>query len=122
MTVLKINNVTMPSPKASGFKVTEEKIWSKNTKRNNKGYMVGTIIAIKKTIDIDFPILTYEQVAKISAETSNKNKPFVPVYFNDGNGWEFTANCYFGSVPIPVYGTYGGVTKIDGYTLSAVER
>ena len=122
MAVLKINGVQMPTPKASGFNVTEEKIWSKNTKRNNKGKMIGTIIAIKKTIDIEWNMLTYNQVKKINNETSDIGKPFVNVYFNDGNGWEFSAECYFGSVAMPVYGTYNGVTRIEGYKISAVER
>lgn len=122
MAILKINNVLMPCPKANGFTVTKEKIWSKNTRRNNKGNMVGTIITIKKTIDIQFPMLTHKQIEKISNEISNISKPYVPVYFNDENGWEFTARCYFGSEPEPVYGTYGGVTRVEGYTLNAVEQ
>lgn len=122
MAILKINNVVMPSPKPEGLTITEEKIWSSNTRRNNKGNTVGTIIAIKTTMDITFPPLTYKEIKKIEKEVSNISKPFVPVYWNDGNGWEFTKTFYFASSPKPIYGTYGGSTKIIGYAISAVQK
>ena len=58
----------MPSPIEEGFTYKEEKIWSDNAGRNNKGDAIGTILAIKKTIDIQFPLLDHKTIEKINNE------------------------------------------------------
>lgn len=122
--ILKINGVVMPSPLEDGFTPKEEKIWSKNAGRNNKCKSIGTILGIKKTIEIKFPNLSYKEVAKINNEVSNVSKPYVSVYYDSqmGDGMVFDGMCYFDSVATPVMGFRNGETIIKGYTLTAIEQ
>ena len=72
---LKINGTTVPSPSANGFTVSKNKIWSRNTGRNSQGDMVGTIIAIKTSVDITWNVLSPSEVALIDSLVSDVSYP-----------------------------------------------
>lgn len=122
--ILKINNVVMPSPIEDGFTYTEEKIWSENAGRNNKGDAIGTILAIKKTIDIQFPLLDHKTVDKINNEVSNISKPFVSVLYDSelNDGLKFEGKCYFASVAVPIKGFRNGKSIVKGYKIQGVQK
>ncbi len=114
----------MPSPIEEGFTYKEEKIWSDNAGRNNKGDAIGTILAIKKTIDIQFPLLDHKTIEKINNEVSNRSKPFVPVFYDSelSDGLKFDGKCYFDSVAVPIKGFRKGKSIVKGYKLTAIQK
>lgn len=120
--VLKINGKTMPTPKHNGVTISENKIWSTNTGRSMNGEMQGTIIAIKKKAEIEFPLLTPTQVNLINNEVSNISKPFIPVEITYPTGGTKTFNAYAGDIAYPVYGLVKGVHCVVGFKLDLIER
>ena len=120
--VLKINGKTMPTPKHNGVTISENKIWSTNTGRSMNGEMQGTIIAIKKKAEIEFPLLTPTQVDLINNEVSNVSKPFIPVEITYPSGGTKTFNAYCGDVAYPVYGLVKGEHCVVGFKLDLIER
>lgn len=122
--ILRINGVDMPIPIENGFTIGEQKIWSQNAGRNNRGTSIGTIITIKKTIEIEFPPLNHSQVKLINEQVSNVSLPYVSVYYDSelNDGLEFDGTCYFDSIAVPVMGVRNGKTVVTGYKLSAIEK
>lgn len=84
--VLKFDDVEMPTPKFNGFKVGKNKIWSKNAGRNGYGEMVGTIIAIKRKIEITWPVLEAEKISVIDDIVSNPNIPYHKIDYTNEQG------------------------------------
>lgn len=123
MSTLKINGVSVPSPSANGFTVSKNKIWSRNTGRNSLGAMVGTIIAIKTSIDITWNVLSPSEVALIDSLVSDINHPFTTVEFIGADGVTTTKTVYFSDVSYPIYGTnMYGEKIITGTQLSGIEQ
>lgn len=120
--VLKINGVLMPTPKHNGVTISENKIWSTNTGRAMNGEMQGTIIAIKKKAEIEFPLLTPTQVDLINNEVSNVSKPFIPVEITYPSGGTKTFNAYAGDVAYPIYGLVRGKYCVVGFKLDLIEK
>ena len=120
--VLKINGVSMPTPKHNGVTISENKIWSTNTGRSMNGEMQGTIIAIKKKAEIEFPLLTPRQVDLINNEVSSVSKPFIPVEITYPSGETKTFNAYCGDVAYPVYGLVRGEYCVVGFKLDLIEK
>ena len=120
--VLKINGKTMPTPKHNGVTIRENKFWSTNTRRSINGEMQGTIIAIKKKAEIEFPLLTPTQVDLINNEVSNVSKPFIPVEITYPSGGTKTFNAYCGDVAYPVYGLVKGKYCVVGFKLDLIEK
>ena len=117
---LEFNGIAMPIPKAEGFTIGKNKIWSKNAGRNDLGTMVGTILAIKYKVEIEWPPLDTKQIELIDNIVSDINNPFTQIRFTNERGEVTEITAYFGDATYPVYGTniYGkqimtGV-KIDG--------
>lgn len=75
---LYINGVRMPDPALEGVTVSREKIWSSNTGRTASGKMAGTVVAVKTTLKIKWPVLTPAQVATIEGAVSDPDSPSVP--------------------------------------------
>lgn len=120
--ILKINGVTMPTPKLNGVNYSENKIWSTNTGRNMNGDMVGTIVAIKKKVEIEFPVLTPNEVKLINTQVSSKSNPYVPVEITSPMGGTETFTCYFGDLVYPVYGLIKGEYCVNGFKLDGIEK
>lgn len=68
--VLKANGAVLPSPVR--IRADDELIWSENTGRDSSGDMVGTIIAQKKAIEVEWGILTAAQMKQITDNVSGK--------------------------------------------------
>lgn len=119
---LTINGVAMPAPKIGGLKIKPEKIWSKNTGRSAATTMVGTILSIKRTVDISWPPLTTDQVAAIEAVVSNKDLPFVPMTYTDQTGKLHTMQVYFGTPSYSCFEWINGQWKVTDATVSGIEQ
>ena len=120
---LTIDGVVMPAPKApGGMKIKEEKIWSQNTGRTAAATMVGTILAIKRTVDISWPPLTVEQVNVIEAAVSDRTKPFSLMSYTDQTGIRHAMNVYFGTPSYSCFAWIKGQWKVTDVTVSAIEQ
>ncbi len=119
---LKINGITMPQPKIGGLKIKSEKIWSKNTGRSASTTMLGTILSIKRTVDISWPALSTEQVASIEAVVSNKDLPFVPMSYTDQTGNVHTMQVYFGTPTYSCFEWINGQWMVTDVSVSGIEQ
>lgn len=120
---LTVDGVALPAPKApGGMKIKEEKIWSKNTGRTAAATMIGTILAIKRTVEISWPPLTVEQVSSIEAAVSNRSRPFSLFAYTDQTGTRHTMNVYFGTPSYTCFNWISGQWKVTDVTVSAIEQ
>lgn len=122
VTDLKIDGVVIPAPKVKGMQIKPEKIWSKNTGRTAATTMVGTILKIKHTVDIEWPPLTVEQVRLIESVVSNEDKPFVSMEFTDQTGQTKTMTVYFGTPTYTDFDWIGGQWMVTDAAVSAIEQ
>ena len=60
----------------NGYTYSRNKIWSKNTGRNDYGEMVGTIVDIKDKVELQLPPLTGEQALLLDNVVSDIDNPF----------------------------------------------
>lgn len=119
---LKINGVTMPTPALEGLTISTEKIWSSDTGRTSAGKMVGTIVAVKTTISITWPVLTMDQVAVIEAAVSDQDAPFVPIQYTDMTGQTVTKTVYFGTPTYTVYSWADGLQYVESVKVEGIEQ
>lgn len=120
---LKFNGIDMPVPKQNGFKITKNKIWSANTKRNDNGGMVGTIIAIKRKIEIEWAVLTPEQVKRIDDVVSDASMPFTSISYRDEQGGTTEMTAYFGDPTYPIYSlNVNGKQLLTGVKVNGIEQ
>ncbi|MCD7735318.1 MAG: hypothetical protein LUH48_09390 [Clostridiales bacterium] len=110
VTDLTINGVVMPDPALEGLSISSEKIWSSDTGRSSSGKMLGTIVAIKTTVKIKWPVLTMAQAKLIEAAVSDEDNPFVPMTYTDMTGETVTKTVYFGT---PSYTVYSGADNLQ---------
>lgn len=109
--ILKINGYDMPNPLAEeGYKITKNKIWSADTGRTKSGKMVGTIIAIKPQLTIQFEPLTEAQVALIDSQISDITNPYQTVEYWDETGGYTTATVYWDDPTYSATPVNGGKT------------
>lgn len=119
---LYIDGKKMPDPALEGVTVSREKIWSSNTGRVASGKMVGTIVAIKTTLKIKWPVLTPDEVATIESAVSSQGSPFVSVKYTDATGSTVTKTMYFGTPTYTVYSWANGTQYIKDATVDAIEQ
>lgn len=122
VTDLYINGTKMPDPALEGVTVDREKIWSSNTGRTTSGKMVGTVVAVKTTLKIKWPVLTPAQVAVIEGAVSDPDHPFVSVHYTDVTGAEVTKTMYFGTPSYTVYSWANGIQYIKGASVDGIEQ
>ena len=120
--ILKFDGVTMPTPKFNGFKISKNKIWSRNTGRNGNGDMVGTIIAVKRKIEIVWPILNARDIKAIDDIVSSVT-PYHKVEYTDESGETTVITAYFGDATYPVLGTkIYGQQLLEGVGINGIEK
>lgn len=120
---LTVDGVAMPAPKApGGMKIKAEKIWSQNTGRTAAATMVGTILAIKHTVDISWPPLTVEQVGAIEAVASDRARPFRLMSYTDQTGARHLMNVYFGTPSYTCFDWINGQWMVTDVAVSAIEQ
>lgn len=121
VTDLTIGGVAMPTPALEGLTITREKIWSSDTGRTASGKMVGTIVAVKTKISIQWPTLTMEEVETIENAVSSTT-PFVTMTYTDMTGSAVTKTVYFGTPSYTVYSYADGVQWVKDVTVDGVEQ
>lgn len=117
-----VNGVVLPAPKVGGMAIKQEKVWSANTERTADATAVGTIIAIKTTVEISWPPLTPEEVAQIESVVSNKELPFAPMSFTDQTGKKHQMNVYFGTPAYSAFDRINGQWMVTDAKVSAIEQ
>jgi hypothetical protein len=116
MITIKANNVTLPSPTA--IKTSDEIIWSANTGRSSTGKMIGDVVAEKKTIDINWGVLTKAEYESIK---SNLRSGFHPFKLSiDGD--ETTITSYRSALAGELLGTHGGVTYYKSVNVTIIQQ
>lgn len=118
---LSIDGVALPSPKKDGVTVTEEKVWSSNTGRSASAKMLGTLVAIKTTVKIDWPDLSPAQAALIRSVVSNPSSPFSLLKYTDIDGNTVEKTVYFGT-PTYTIRTIRGGGRVANISVSGIEQ
>ncbi len=119
---LYINGTRMPAPKHQGVTISTEKVWSADTGRTASGKMVGTLIATKTKVKLEWPPLTMAEVALIEAAVSNANSPFVPMRYTDMTGQTVTKTVYFGTPTYTMYSWAAGIQYVTDVSVDAIEQ
>lgn len=122
VTDLTISGVIMPTPALEGVTISSEKIWSSNTGRTASGKMAGTIVAIKTTIKIKWPVLTPSQVSVIEQAVSDPEHPFVPITYTNMQGRKVTKTVYFGTPSYTIYSLADGFQYVTGVEVEGIEQ
>lgn len=116
-TYLKAGNVALPAPVK--ISVSDEILWSSNTGRStDSGKMIGDVIAEKKTIDIEWGILTAAEMKTIS---KNLKSGFYPVSFYD-NGEMLSITSYRGTLKKEYLGYIGGTHYYKNASVSIIQQ
>ena len=117
-----VDGVTLPTPALEGLTITTNKIWSANTGRlENTGEMAGTIVALKRKLEIKWPDLPMEAVEIIEAAVSS-TVPFHELQYTDMAGRTDTIQVYFGDPTYTIYSYSPGVQRVRGVQVSAIEK
>ena len=117
---LVIGGVIMPTLKKEGLTISKEKIWSSNTGRSASGDMIGDLIAIKYTLDCEWPPLSREQAAVVDSAVS---PAFFNVTFTDpGSNSRVTKRMYAGTPTYPVYSYVNGVKTYSGVKVTLIQQ
>lgn len=116
-TYLKAGTVALPAPVK--ISASDEIIWSSNTGRStDSGKMIGDVVANKKTIDIEWGILTATEMKTIS---DNLKSGFYPVSFYD-NGEMLEITSYRGTLKKEYLGIIGGVHYYKSASVSIIQQ
>ena len=129
-----INGVTVKEPARGGVVITEEPVWAPNTGRSQTGKMTGDIVAWKRTFEVSWAPLTFEDTNTIlrAIETA---PAFFPITFtNTRNGQVIsggeltmtatleTATVYASSIPRTVASLSNAYRRHAGVTITFIER
>ena len=90
--ILKSGNTALPSP--TSLTVNDEVIWTSDTGRTLSGYMMGDVVADKKTVGIKWEFLTEDEEVLIK---NTLTSGFIPLTFHD-DGLDITIESYRGTL------------------------
>lgn len=119
---LYVDGVQLPTPALEGITFTSNKIWSSNTGRlEQSGLLAGTIVTIKKKLEIKWPPLSWEQVATIENTVSTMT-PFHTLTYTDMTGATTSMTVYFGDPKYTQYSWAEGRQFVLDVAVSAIEQ
>lgn len=122
VTELYVDDVQLPTPALEGLTITTNKMWSANTGRlENSGEMAGTIVAIKRKIEIKWPDMSMAD-AKIIEKAVSSMTPFHTLVYTDMTGTTNEITVYFGDPTYTIYAYSPGVQRVSGVKVSAIEK
>lgn len=103
---IKVGGTILPSP--TNADLTNEQIWSSGTGRSVKtGEMLGAVVAIKRTIDVEWQWIKHSEFLKIQNALSSGF--FGPVVYENTEGSE----------SITLSAAYrGNISRVDGGTIN----
>lgn len=99
--ILWSGSTVLPAP--SSLSVANELIWTSDTGRSLSGYMIGDVVAEKKTLSIKWEFLTEAELIVIQ---NTLIAGFFPFSFHDG-GVDFTIESYRGTLTKEHIGNLG---------------
>ena len=120
----------VPKPSADGWSVSEEKVWSSNAKRTSSAEFHGTLVDVKTTIDMAFPVdTTPAQMRKLlkyaspeGTKTQLNQKKYVYIQFTDPRGVTKTKKFYFGNPRFDAHVFINGKMLWSSIQIQAVEK
>ena len=114
--------VDMPTPAHGGMAIADEPIWSSNTGRGSTGAMSGDIVAWKRTIDMEFPPLSFTE-SKLLRDTLRNAGEFFDIRFRDFDTttWE-TVKVYTANLPRTIYSLAQGLRYHTGVKIQLIEQ
>lgn len=118
-----IDGVEIPF-KYNGYSLQKNKIWSANTRRNNNGDMVGTIVKIKRKIVGTLVPIEPNVAALLDSKLASTTEFFTCRYL-DVDGTNKTMTAYLGDIEYPFLGTNidgHGKTLIKDIQVSVIEK
>lgn len=119
---LVVDGITLPTPALEGLTISTNKIWSASTGRlENTGEMAGTIVAIKRKVEIKWPVLTMEKI-RIIEDVVSSPEAFHTMTYTDMTGQANTITVYFGDPSYTVYSYSNGVQLVKNASISAIEK
>lgn len=125
---MKINEITVATPKHGGVVITDEPIWASNTGRSATGKMIGDIIAWKTTIAVTWPPLSFKDTETIRNAIMNA-EPFFKIQYYDFNTDPNTKEpviqekiVYASNIPRTMYSLAKGYRKQTDVTITFVEQ
>lgn len=117
-----VDGVALPTPALEGVTITPNKIWSANTGRlENSGEMAGTIVAIKKKVEIKWPPLSLEDTQIIENAVSS-TVPFHNLKLTDMTGRVMEFIAYFGDPSYTIVSYSKGMQWVKDASVSAIEK
>lgn len=117
-----VDGVQLPTPAKEGIKFTVNKIWSSNTGRlEQTGILAGTIVCIKRKLEITWPSLTWSQVQTIENAVSTLT-PFHTLTYTDMTGAVTSMTVYFGDPGYTQYSWADGMQWVNDVSVSAIEQ
>ena len=119
---LYVDGVKLPTPALDGLTITTNKIWSANTGRlESTGEMAGTIVAIKRKLEIKWPELSMEDT-KIIEDAVSSTTAFHKLKYTDMTGATTTIDVYFGDPSYTIHSYSVGIQRIRDIAVSAIEK
>ena len=119
---LSVDGVQLPTPALEGLTISTKKIWSANTGRlESSGEMAGTIVALKRKLEIKWPEMTMGD-ARIIENAVSSAEAFHELQYTDMTGKTETITVYFGDISYTIYAFSIGVQRIKGVSVSAIEK
>lgn len=119
---LYVDGVQLPTPAKDGITFSSNKIWSSNTGRlEQSGLIAGTIVCIKRKLEIKWNHLSWDQVSAIESAVSTL-VPFHTLTFTDLHGTTTTMSVYFGDPKYTQYSWAAGMQWFDDVSVSAIEQ
>ncbi len=115
--ILWAGEIVLPAPVA--LSVNDEIVWTSDTGRTLSGLMVGDVVAQKKTLGVQWGILTEAEMLLIK---NTLTAGFFPVSFHD-DGVDITIESYRGTLSKEQMGRLGdGIFYYRSVSVDIVQR
>lgn len=117
-----VDGVQLPTPAKEGITFSSNKIWSSNTGRlEQTGLIAGTIVTIKRKLEIKWNHLNWDEVSAIEDAVSTLT-PFHTLTFTDVHGITTSMTVYFGDPKYTQYSWADGARWFNDVSVSAIEQ
>ena len=112
---------SLPAGNVTSISVNNELIWSSNTGRSaESGKMLGDIVAMKKTVSLEFQWLKKADYDSLISAVNTS--PFMPVKIMLDNSTLIDFTAYRSTVEGTLGGSYGGVWYYQSAKLELIQQ
>lgn len=120
--MLRINGTQVAEPAHEGVEITDEPIWSSNTGRSQTGKLTGDIVAMKTTIAVSWPPLSFAQSKQLRDTIVNAGEFFTLEYNDFSGSTTVTKTVYASSLPRTLYSIAPGIQLHTGISVTFIEQ